>query len=116
MKKGIRNYWLAAIGCCLAIIFIAGCAEITPPTPMDIIKNPMGNQPTLRVGYTKDQVKAEWGEPDDVELLGATKLGAAREKWTYYGQISSMPIDYKFLSKTKRLYFEGNVLTKWESD
>jgi len=110
------NYGLRITGYVLLLLFVTGCAEITPPNPVDVITHPFGQKPPVRIGTTKDEVKAKWGSPDRVISLGAAKLGAAREEWVYYGQVPGIPLDYKYLSKTKHLYFEGNVLTKYTSD
>lgn len=101
------------IGGFLAIIllFVFGCAELTPPTPKELITHPWGTKPSLRIGKTKDEVVASWGEPDEKINLGAVKYGLPKEEWVYYGRFPEVPLDYKYLSKTKHLIFEGKILT-----
>ena len=95
-------------------VFLAGCAEITPPNPIDVIKNPMGKD--VRIGETKDEIIAKWGEPDRITPMGFSNLGAEKEEWVYIGRYPSVPLDYKYVSKTKYLYFEGNVLTSYRAE
>lgn len=110
MKKSI----LLTISC--GIIFLAGCAEITPPNPVDVIKHPFGSDVTLRRGMTKDAVKAAWGDPHVVKNIGPSKFGADREEWTYYGKMSKMPVDINYMSKTVKLYFDGDNLADFKKE
>lgn len=95
----------------MALIFLFGCAEIKPPTPIDIIKHPWGTKPEIRIGMTKEEVIKYWDQPDQIEELGLDRWGVAKEKWTYFGRYPDIPLDYKYLSITKVLYFDGNHLT-----
>ena len=95
------------------LISISGCAEVDVPTPMDIIKKPLGTD-SVKVGMSKNRVKDLWGEPDETgyeEIEEADSI-RSREVWTYRGKISAIPVDAGYLSKTKYLYFDGNNLTK----
>ena len=96
----------------LILVFLAGCAGITPPNPVDVIRNPMGKD--VRIGETKGEIIAKWGEPDRRTPMGFSKFGAEKEEWVYIGRYPSVPLDYKYVSKTKYLYFEGNVLTNYK--
>ncbi|MBI4335681.1 MAG: hypothetical protein HY589_03390 [Candidatus Omnitrophica bacterium] len=108
MKKSI----LSILSC--GIIFLAGCAEITPPNPIEVIKHPLGNDVTLRRGMTKDAVKAAWGDPHVVKNIGPSKFGGDREEWTYYGMMSKIPADINYMSKTVKLYFDGDNLADFK--
>lgn len=106
-----RKMWLLAV----VLVFLFGCAEIKPPMPMEIIKYPLGDKPEIKIGMSKEQVKKNWGEPDKVEELSTDQWGITKEKWTYLGQYPGIPVDYKYLSSTKILYFDGDNLTKVET-
>ncbi len=106
-----KRAWLLAI----VLVFLFGCAEIQPPTPMEIIKHPLGEKPDIKIGMSKEQVKKYWGEPDKVEQLGTDQWGVTKEKWTYVGRYPGIPVDYKYLSSTQILYFDGDNLTKTET-
>jgi hypothetical protein len=93
------------------VLFSAGCADFTAPTPEYIIKRPLGTS-SVKLGMTKGKVKELWGEPDQVNLVeGDERWGGKREEWVYVGRYSTLPVDAGYLSKTKRLYFDGNSLT-----
>ncbi len=97
----------------ILVVFLAGCAEITPPNPVNVITHPFGTEtggPGLRIGDTKDRVKDKWGDPNRITPMGLSKLGAPKEEWVYFSGNPSVPVD---LTKTKYLYFEGDVLTSF---
>lgn len=99
----------------LLILFIAGCAEIQPPNPIDVIASPFSSATNTRTGDTKDDVVSRWGEPDEKNDMGVDELGVKKEEWIYYGRYPMAPVDYQYLSKTKYLYFEGNILVRQET-
>lgn len=93
------------------LLSLYGCADITPPTPQDIIKRPLGTD-SVKVGMTQDQAKELWGEPDQVNHIeDDKKWGGSRSEWVYLGRVSALPVDAGYLSKTKKLYFDGKNLT-----
>lgn len=97
----------------IAVLFLSltGCAEIDAPTPKEIIKRPFGTG-SIKVGMAKGKVRELWGEPDQVNYVeDKEKWGGAREEWVYTGRYSAIPIDAGYLSKTKKLYFDGESLT-----
>ena len=96
------------------ILFIAGCAEIKPPGP-DVLISPWSSMPNIRSGDTKEDVISRWGEPDEKNQIGVDELGVAKEEWVYYGRYPMVPVDYRYVSKTKCLYFEGNILVRQET-
>ncbi len=93
--------------------FLSGCAEIKPPGPEEIMRQPLGESP-LRVGMTKEKVKSLWGEPDIVRVLGADAQGTVKEEWIYRGRYPNLPINVDFLSETQHLLFDGDHLVRFE--
>lgn len=88
-----------------------GCTLIEQiPNPEEVIRNPLGKT-DLRVGMSKQEVEAKWGKPDEKRIVeDKDKWPGPREMWAYHAQ-TGIPIDAGYLSKTKRLYFDGNNLT-----
>ncbi|MBN1406046.1 MAG: hypothetical protein JW946_05965 [Candidatus Omnitrophica bacterium] len=99
----------------LVIFFISGCAEIQPPNPVDIITSPFGSATDSHIGDNKDDVISRWGEPDEKNEIGVDEIGVKKEQWVYYGRYPMAPVDYRYISKTKYLYFEGNALVRQET-
>jgi len=97
----------------LFIVALAGCAEIRPPGPREIMRQPLGESP-LRLGMTKEKVKSLWGEPDMVRVLGADAQGMMKEEWIYRGRYPNLPINVDFLSETQTLLFDGDHLVDFE--
>ena len=92
------------------LISLAGCADITPPTPGYILQRPIGTD-SVKIGMTKDRVKELWGDPDQVNYVEDKKMwGGLREEWVYVAR-SGLPVDAGYLSRTKKLYFDGDNLT-----
>lgn len=110
----IANFRFIAAAFVLAA-FAYGCSMIeTIPTPEEVMKYPLGKT-TLRVGMTKQEVESKWGKPDSTSMVENEKRWPEpREMWVYYPQTSSIPIDADYLSKTRKLYFDGNYLTDQE--
>lgn len=96
-------------------LLVMGCAEVEMPTVKDVMTHPLGQQQGMR-GWTKEEVKAKWGEPDQVISLAPDEWGSPREEWSYRGRYPDVPIDYKYLSKTKHFYFTGDVLVEMKSE
>ena len=111
MPKSFLRYSAFAV-LSVILIYINGCAGIEPPTPKEIMEHPFGTS-FLRTGLTKEQVIAQWGEPDLKEYDNNGKWGNAKEKWTYYGRYSGLPVDAGYLSKTQYLYFDGKNLVRF---
>lgn len=103
---------LAAFFLVSAMISVTGCAGIEPPKPAELLKHPFGTS-SLRVGATKDQILAQWGEPDIKEYDNTGKWENAKEKWTYYGRCDNLPFDEGYLTKDQCLYFDGKHLVKF---
>ncbi|MCQ9207536.1 MAG: outer membrane protein assembly factor BamE [Omnitrophica bacterium] len=95
----------------LSLLFLCGCADITPPTPGYILKRPLGTD-SVKTGMTKDEVKSLWGGPDRVnQVENKDKWEGKREEWVYVGRYGTLPVNAGYLSKTKKLYFDGERLT-----
>ena len=97
------------------ILFLAlilnGCQDWGTPMPEDILKNPLGTE-TIKIGMTKAQVKNYWGDPDEINIKEDEKMwGGSRTEWVYKGRYTSLPVSAGYLSKTKKLYFDGENLT-----
>lgn len=92
-------------------VTVYGCTLIEAvPKPDDVLKYPLGKT-DLRVGMTKQQVESKWGKPDEIRAVEDTKRWKdPRELWVYHGQ-TGLPIDADYLSKTRKLYFDGSYLT-----
>ena len=88
-----------------------GCADITTPTPGYIINRPLGTD-SVKLGMSKDKVRELWGEPDQINQVKENdRWGGEREEWVYVARYSNLPVNAGYLSKTKKLYFDGNNLT-----
>lgn len=96
-------------------IFACGCTMLESiPNPEEVIKYPLGKT-TLRIGMTKQEVEYKWGKPDSISTVENKKRWPdPREMWVYHPQTSSIPIDADYLSKTRKLYFDGDYLTDQE--
>ena len=93
-------------------VFVLGCSALTIPTPNDIVKTPLGTE-TIKIGMTKQQVEALWGKPSDIKMVeNKEKWSTPREAWIYQANYGSIPVDAGYLSKTKKLYFDGENLTE----
>jgi len=115
MGKNLSKFAVWAI--VLMVMFVYGCAEIKPTDPIEAVTHPViGVDSSLRPGMTKDEIKSEWGDPDQMIERGTNELGAPKVEWIYNGRYRGVPMDIKYLSKTKHMIFEGNVLTKWSSE
>jgi len=92
------------------LLSLSGCADLSIPSPDYIIERPIGTD-SVKVGMTKDKVKDLWGDPDQInEVEDKEKWGSARTEWVYRAR-TELPVDAGYLSKTKKLYFDGNSLT-----
>lgn len=96
----------------------AGCSDLHgPQSAKDALTHPLGGTggPFAR-GTPKAKILASWGPPDHVVRHGADELGTPREEWIYHGRVQALPIDYEYVSRTKRLFFEGEHLVRWSTD
>ena len=96
----------------ILVFSVSGCADIAPPTPQEIISKPLGSG-SIRRGMSKEEVKDLWGEPSQINYGVKNKnlWEGEREEWVYVARYSNIPLDAGYLSKTKKLYFDGDSLT-----
>lgn len=106
-----KLFLLSALYLLLSTLLI-GCAEIKPPSPQEILRQPLGESP-LRIGMTKEKVKSLWGEPDLVRVLETDAQGTVKEEWVYRGRYPNLPINVDYLAKTQHLFFDGENLVKF---
>ncbi|MDD5422394.1 MAG: hypothetical protein PHT32_03105 [Candidatus Omnitrophica bacterium] len=96
----------------LSAVVLYGCSTLEIADPEEMVKHPLGTE-SIRLGMSKTQVESIWGKPDDVRTVeGNEKKQGPREVWTYRAQYSAIPVDAGYLSKTKKLYFDGENLTE----
>ncbi|MFH1075148.1 MAG: hypothetical protein V1752_08675 [Candidatus Firestonebacteria bacterium] len=93
------------------IIFLNGCSEIKPPTPNEIIRQPLGESP-LRIGMPKEEVKSLWGNADEIKVLDS-QPGTIKEEWIYRGRYPNLPINVDYLAETQHLFFDGESLVNF---
>ena len=110
-QKAHKPLLLYTIYYILSTILI-GCTEIRPPSPSEIIRQPLGESP-LRIGMTKEKVKSLWGDPDIIKVLGSDIQGMVREEWIYRGRYPNLPVNVDYLSETQHLFFDGNHLVRF---
>jgi hypothetical protein len=111
-SSGIRSIVILAASIVISSVAVAGCSALTVPDPKDIAKKPLGTE-TIRVGMVKAQIESLWGRPDDIRMVeDPDRWPGPREVWTYRGRCGNIPVDAGYLSKTKRLYFDGPNLTE----
>ena len=96
----------------LTLASIYGCSAIQVPDAEDVISHPLGTE-SIKIGMSKQQVESVWGKPNDIRMVeNKEKWQGGREVWIYRAQYGSIPVDAGYLSKTKKLYFDGNNLTE----
>lgn len=111
-KLKIQNLKALLLISCYFLLYLTGCAEISPPAPEDLIRQPLGESP-LRIGMTKEKVKSIWGEPDVIRVIETDVQGMVKEEWIYRGRYPGLPINVDYLSETQHLFFDGNNLVKF---
>ncbi len=103
IKKGVIFIILLAL-------VLAGCSDIRVPTFRYATTHPWDTKTPLRMGLTKQAIIKKWGEPDEVIPNGWDEAGLKKEKWIYRAWFPNFPIDYRYLSKSKCLFFVGDSL------
>lgn len=100
---------------CIFLLVFTGCAEMTPPHPVDILTHPLGKG-FLKAGMDKKEILTKWGEPDEV-IKGETGMfGMSKETWIYRARIKDIPIGVGYLTKTYYLYFDGDTLIRFKEE
>jgi len=96
----------------LSCAVLCGCSAISIPDADDVLQHPLGTE-SIKIGMTKQQVESIWGKPSSIKTMeNKEKWQNKREVWTYSAQYGSIPVDAGYLSKTKKLYFDGENLTE----
>lgn len=102
------------LGVALIIFSVTGCAGIEVPTPEGVLSHPLGTE-SIKIGMSRQEVESQWGKPDLVnQVEDKTRWKGPREEWIYnanYRSLMPVPVDAGYLSKGKRLYFDGDNLT-----
>jgi len=94
------------------LLSCCGCSVVEIANPNEMIKHPLGTE-SIKIGMTKHDVEGLWGKPDEVRTVeNSDKWKGAREMWVYRAQYGVIPVDAGYLSKSKRLYFDGDSLTE----
>ncbi|MBN2453507.1 MAG: hypothetical protein JXB40_04520 [Candidatus Omnitrophica bacterium] len=110
-KDNLINY-MAIIAALYLSSLLCGCSTLSVANPEDILKKPLGTE-SIRIGMTKNQVASLWGKPDQVTIVeNKEKWSSHREVWIYTAHYGSIPVDAGYLSKTQKLYFDGENLTE----
>ncbi|MFA6142224.1 MAG: outer membrane protein assembly factor BamE [Candidatus Omnitrophota bacterium] len=110
--RSIRSGILVSAILLLSCAVLCGCSAISVPDADDVLQHPLGTE-SIKIGMTKQQVESIWGKPDSVKTVeDKEKWQNKREVWTYSAQYRSIPLDAGYLSKTKKLYFDGENLTE----
>jgi len=110
LRKGDLVKFSGILICAAAL---GGCAALNSvPTPTEVLEHPLGTE-SIKIGMTKQQVEALWGKPSQIKSVeDKERWKAAKEMWVYRAQYGAIPVDAGYLSKTKKLYFDGNNLTE----
>lgn len=96
----------------LSLFSLSGCSTVEIANPNEVIKHPFGTE-SIKIGMTKAQVESLWGTPDEMRTVEDQKRwNGSREMWVYRAQYGGIPVDAGYLSKTKKLYFDGDNLTE----
>lgn len=102
----------SGIAIVLGIMGLAGCADFVVPTGRYAVTHPWGAGTPISRGTSKAEVREKWGPPDEVILQGVDEMGIPKEEWVYQAK-ADVPIDYRYLSRTKRILFTGDYVTGW---
>jgi len=81
------------------------------PTPEKVLSSPLGTD-MVKIGMTKNQVRSLWGEPDYSKQEMDPASGRMREAWVYKATYDSLPSNTGYLSKDRKLYFDGDSLAR----
>lgn len=113
--SGRRRHRGLILGVLGGIIGLTGCSDFVSPTGHYAVTHPWNTGAPISRGTSKAEMLEKWGKPDSVIPLGVDELGLAKEEWVYQGK-TDIPIDYRYLSKTKRIVFTGDHVTGWRDE
>jgi len=96
------------------LVGILGCADVKTPTAQYALTHPLSTKTMAVLGTSKGDVIEDWGEPDQVIEMGVDDMGLEKEAWIYNAWFPNTPIDYRHLSRKKKIYFIGDHVTGFE--
>src|SRR3989338_8764527 len=114
-RTGRHNRHLAALVMLGLGWWCAGCADFVTPTGRYLVSHPWDAGTPISRGTSKAELLEKWGKPDTVIPLGVDELGIPKEEWVYQAK-ADVPIDIRYLSKTKRIIFTGDHVTGWQDE
>ncbi len=111
-RCGLRKHgwWMLGL-----LVGVWGCADFVTPTGRYAVTHPWDVSAPISRGTSKAEILEQWGKPDTVIPHGVDELGLPKEEWVYQAK-ADLPIDYRYLSKTKRILFTGDHVTGWEDE
>lgn len=110
--KNLKRHTGTALILSILIMALCGCSTLEVADPSEVVKHPFGTE-AIKLGMTKQQVESLWGKPDETRMVeDKEKKVSPREVWVYRAQYGAIPVDAGYLSKTKKLYFDGENLTE----
>lgn len=94
----------------VSVFCLAGCGSLEANDTDQALNIPLGSG-GLRLGMTKNQVVALYGDPDIKDTVSSPAWGHAREEWFYKAEMGVLPVNAGYLSEDLYLYFDGDNLT-----
>ncbi len=64
----------------------------------------------LTTRASKNEVIEKWGQPDRIIEEGFDDMGLKKEAWVYDAWFPNTPIDYRHLSRRKKILFIGDYV------
>lgn len=96
------------------MLIVCGCAEIKTPTPGYALSHPLSTKTMVVPGTSKGEVREKWGEPSEIIDMGFDDASLKKEAWVYEAWFPHIPIDYRHLSRKKKIFFTGDYATGYE--
>lgn len=107
-----NHSWMLAAA---IVVAASGCGDFVSPTGKYAVSHPWNTGAPISLGTSKAEILEKWGKPDTVIPHGVDEMGIPKEEWVYQAK-ADLPIDYRYLSKTKRILFTGDHVTGWEDE
>jgi len=101
-------------GIFLLILIISGCADIKVPTMHYALGHPLSTKTMVIPGTSKEKILEKWGEPSQKIDMGFDDVGLKKEAWIYEPWFPHLPLDYRYLSRKKKIYFVGDYAVGYE--
>lgn len=93
----------------ISMVF-SGCAEMDVPKPKQMLTDSVGMSGQVRLGMSKDEILAKYGEPDMERVVTSKDWGGERDEW-FYSKSTNLPIGMGHTARDAYLYFDGESLT-----